>query len=93
MGVYNHWGGAGNCGDGGDRGVYLPTPEHGCTVHCKLYYHGLMSGGGAESGTAPIQEMMGAASTGYTGDKDRKCRSGGGRGYGDRRIGGGGRVG
>ena len=69
MGVYTHWGGASNGGTGGDRGVYQPPPEHGRTIHCEPFYHGLVSGGGEESGNAPIQEMMGAAHPVYPGDK------------------------
>ena len=61
MGVYTHWGGAGTGGDGGYRGVYYPPPEHGCTVHCDLSYHGIVYDGGAESGTALIQLVMGQA--------------------------------
>ena len=61
IGVYAHWGRAGNCGAGVDHSVYCPPPEHDCTVHCDLSYHGLVSGGGAEAGTAPIQEVAGVA--------------------------------
>ena len=82
MGVYIHLGGAGNGGDGRDRGVYCPLPEHGRTVHCKSFYNGLVFGGGAEAGTAHIQDMVGAACPGYTGDKIGECSSRGGGGGG-----------
>ena len=54
MGVYTHWGGSGNGGSGGDRGLYRPPQEHGLTVHCDLSYHGLVSDDGAKAETAPI---------------------------------------
>ena len=80
MGVYTHWGGAENGGAGGDRGVYNPSPEHGRTLHCNSSYHGLVSGGGAEAGTAPIQAMLGASYSRYPGDKGGASRKrGGGR--------------
>ena len=86
MGVYTHRGGAGNGGAGGDRGVYHPPPEQGCTVHCNSSYHGLLSGGGAEVGTAPIQAMVGAARSEYPGDNGgRATAKGGGRGRRNRR--------
>ena len=80
MVVPTHWGVAGNGGTGGDRGIYLLPPEHGHTKHCESPYHGLMCGGGAEAGNAPIQAMVGAARPGYPGDKGRACSSGGGGG-------------
>ena len=54
MGIYTHWGSAGNGEAGGDRGVYRLIPEHSCTVNCDSEYHGLVSGGGEESGTVYI---------------------------------------
>ena len=93
MGVYTHWGSAGNVGAGGDQGVYLPPPEHSHTVHCDLSYLRLVPGGGAESGTAPIQEMAVAARSGYPGDKCGACIIRGGGGYGYIIIGGRGIVG
>ena len=75
MGVYTNWGGAGNGGAVGDLGVYPPPPEHGRTVHCDSFYHGLVSGGGAESGTAPIQAMVGSVRSGYPEDNCGACRS------------------
>ena len=54
VGVPTHWGGTGNGGTGGDRIIYRLPPEHGHAIRCNLSYHGLMSGGGVESGTAPI---------------------------------------
>ena len=88
MGVYTHWGGAGNGWAGGDRGVYQLPPEHGSTVHYDSSYHGIVSSGRVESGTAPIQAMMGAACSGYPGDKDGACRIRGGGGDGGGIIGG-----
>ena len=82
MGVYTHWGGAENGGAGGDRGVYNPSPEHGRTLHCNSSYHGLVSGGGAEAGTAPIQGMVGVARSGYPGDNGRADSRGGEAGGG-----------
>ena len=79
MGVYIYWGSTGNGGAGGYRGVYCPPPEHGHTVHCDSYYHGILSGGRAEAGTAPIQDMVVAFLSGYPGDKGGACsRQGGG---------------
>ena len=69
MGLYNYWGGSGNGGAGGDRGVYLPPTEHGSTVHCDSSYYGIVSGGGGEAGTMPIQAMVGADCSVYPGDK------------------------
>ena len=54
MVVPAHWGGASNGGDVLYQGVYLPPLEHDHTIHCNSYYHGLMYGGGAEAGTATI---------------------------------------
>ena len=82
MGVYTHWGSAGNGRAGGDRGVYRPPPEHSRTVHCDSSYHGLVSGGGSESGTAPIQLMVGSSCPVYPGDKGRDAAAEGGRGRG-----------
>ena len=82
--VYTHWGGAGNVGAGGDHSVYRPPLEHGCIVHCESSYHGLVSSGGAEAGTAYIQAMVGADRPGYTGDKGRACIIGGGEEMGKR---------
>ena len=93
MSVPNHWGGAGNGGTGGDRGIYHPPLEQGLTIYCDLSYHGLVSGDGAESGNAPIQAMVGASRPGYPGDKGRACSSRGGVGDRGGRIGGRGRVG
>ena len=39
-----------------------------------------MSGGGAESGAAPIQAVVGTARSGYSGDKSEACRRRGGGG-------------
>ena len=69
MGVYTHWGGAGNGMAEGYWGVYRLPPENGCTVHYEYSYHGLVSGGGAEAGTVPIHAMVGSARYGYPGDK------------------------
>ena len=88
--VHTHWGGAGNGGTGGDWGIYCPPPEHGRTIHCYSYYHGLVFGGGAEDGNAPIQAMVGSAHPGYHGDKGRAVRHrgwGGGEGGRTRGIG------
>ena len=42
MGVYTHWVGAGNGGAGGYQGVYRLPLEHGLTLYCGSYYHGLV---------------------------------------------------
>ena len=76
MGVYTHWGGAGIGGAGGDWGVYHPPLEQSCTVHCNLSYHGLMSGGGAESGNTHIHAMVASARSGYPGGEGGECNSG-----------------
>ena len=73
MGVYTHQGGAGNGAAGGNRGVYCPPPEQGRTLHFKSYYHRILSSGGAEASTAPIQEMVGAAYSRYSWDKGGTC--------------------
>ena len=77
MSVYTHWDGTGNGGDGGYQGIYCLPPENGCTVHCDLSYHGRVSGGKEEDRTAPIQDMIVAASYGYPGDNGGACISGG----------------
>ena len=33
MGVPTHWGGAGNSGNGGHLGIYIPPPEHVHVIH------------------------------------------------------------
>ena len=83
MGVPTHWGGADNSRGGVYWGVYRPPPEHGLTIYCNLSYHGLVSGGVAETGTATIKAMVGAACSGYPMDKSGACSSGGGKGDGD----------
>ena len=95
VGVPIHWSSAENDGTGGDRGIYLPPPEHGCTINFDLSYHGLMFGGVAESGNAPLQEMVGTSCSGYHEDQDRTCIHRGEGGDGGRRtgVGGRGRVG
>ena len=80
MGVPNHWDGAVNGGAGREWGAYRPPPEHGRTIHRNSSYHGLVSGGGAEAGTATIQAMVVAACSGYRRDKSGACSSGGGGG-------------
>ena len=77
------WVCAGNGVAGGYWCLYCPLPEHGCTVHCDFSYNGLVSGGGAEAGTAPIQAMVVESRSVYPGDRDRA----GSRGV---RVGGGG---
>ena len=59
-------------------------------MHCDPSYHGLVFGGRAESGNAPIQAMVGASHPGYHEDKDRAGSCGGGGGDRGGRIGGGG---
>ena len=86
MGVYNHWGGAGNGGAVEEWGVYCPLPEHGRTVHCDSSYHGIVSGIGVEDGTATIQAMVVSASYVYKGDKSGACSNGGGGGDGYGRL-------
>ena len=43
------------------------------TIHCDSYYHGLVSGGGAESGDVALAEMVGAVRSIYTRDKNITC--------------------
>ena len=69
MGVPTHWGGASNCGTGGDWGIYFPPPEHGIKIHCDFSDNGIVSDRGAESGNVPIQAMVGSACPVYPGDK------------------------
>ena len=61
VGIPTHWSGAVNGGTGGDRGIYLPPPEHGRAIQCEPSYHGIVFGGRSEAGNAPIQVMVGAA--------------------------------
>ena len=82
MGIYTHWGGAGNGAAGVNWGVYRPPTEQGRTVHWKSYYHGILSSGGAEARTAPIQAMVGGARSGYPGYKGGTCRNLGVEGVG-----------
>ena len=77
MVVPTHWGGSGNGRTGGDRGIYFPPPEHGCTIYCDSSYHGFVSGGGVESGNSPMQAILGESCLGYPGDKGGTFRSGG----------------
>ena len=88
MGVPTHWGGTGNGGTGGDQGINRPPPEHGCAIHCDLFYNGLVTGGGAKSGNAPIPAIVGESRPGYPRDKGGVCSNGGGGGvsYPDQRI-------
>ena len=58
MYVPTHWSGAGNGETRGNRGIYHPPPEHGRAIHCDPSYHRLVFGGGADSGNAPIQDMV-----------------------------------
>ena len=85
MGVPTHWSGAGNGGTGGDRGIYHPPPEDGCAINCKPSYHGIVFGGGAEFGNAPIKEMMGTDRPVYNG-----YQGGAGSRIGEEGYGGGG---
>ena len=80
MGVHTHWGGSDNGRTRGDRGKYRPPPQHGCAIHCNLYYHGILSVIRAEAGNAPIDARVGAARPVYTGDKGGVCSSRGGWG-------------
>ena len=73
--VYTHWGGAGNGGAGGDQDISFPQPEHRHSVKFNLSYHELVSRGGVEAGTTPIQQIVGEACPGYPGDKGKACRS------------------
>ena len=75
MGGATHWGSIGNCGTVGDQGIYLPPPEHGCTIHCDLSYHILVHGGRAEAGNAPILAYVIEDRFGYPGDKSGACFS------------------
>ena len=78
MGVPTHWGGAINCGAGWYRSIYFPPPEHGRTIYFDLSYRGLVSGGGVEDLTEPIQVMVGSAWSGYPWYKSGAWNIGGG---------------
>ena len=67
-------------------GCILTTARTRLHIHCDSSYRELVSGVGAESGTAPIQEMVGAARSGCPRDKSGACSSGGGGGGGDEDI-------
>ena len=60
--------------------VYKPPPDHSLTIHSDSSYHGLVSDGKPEDGTATIKTMVGAAHSGYPRDKSGACISGGGGG-------------
>ena len=60
--------------------LHRPPSEQGRTVHCNSSYHRIVSGGGAEARTAPIQAMVRADRSGYSGDKGGACSSRGGGG-------------
>ena len=80
MGVTTHWGSTGDGGAIWYWGVYQPLPEHSRIVHRNSSYHVIVSGSEAESGTAPIQEMLGEVRSGYPGDNSGTCSSAGGGG-------------
>ena len=80
MGVTTHWGGYGNGGTGGDRGIYFLPPEHGHIGHCDPYYHGLVFDGRADAGNVTIQAMVGADHPGYNEDQGGAGRLRGGEG-------------
>ena len=61
MSVPTNWGVTGNGETGRDWGIYHQTLDHGCAVHFKPSYHGLVFDGGVESGNVPIQAMVGEA--------------------------------
>ena len=90
MGVPPHLDGAGNSGNGGHLGIYIPPPEHVHVIHFDPFNHGLVFGGRAEYRNAPIQAMMEAARPVYHEDKDRAGSCGGGGGDRGGIIGGGG---
>ena len=48
--------------------ICLP-PEHCRKIYCDSSYHVLVSGGGAEAGSATLKEMMGASLSIYPRDK------------------------
>ena len=52
--VPTYWVGAGNGGNGGDRGIYGLPPEHRRVIHCNPSYPRLVFGGRAESGNVLI---------------------------------------
>ena len=83
MGIYNHWGGAGDSGTRRYQGVYCPSLEHGRTIHCESSYHRLVSGGGEEAGDEYLTDMAVAACSRYPMDKSGKRgrRDGGGERY------------
>ena len=82
MDVPTHCVGAGNGIDGCYWVVYCPPPEHGCKEHCNSSYRGIVSDGGAESGTANSKAVVGATRSVYPGDKSGVCIRGGGWGGG-----------
>ena len=73
MGVATHQGGAGNGGTGEYLGIYCLPPEHGHTIHYNSYYHGLVSGSGAEPRECAYLVMVGADRIRYLGDKGGAC--------------------
>ena len=68
LGVPIYWISAGSGWIGVDLVIYCPPPDHGSAIHCDLSYHGLVFGGGADSGNAPIQVVVVTAVLGYHGD-------------------------
>ena len=57
-------------------------------MHCNSSYHGLVSGGGSESGNTTIAEMVGASRSGYPRYKSEARSIGDRGGDGDGGIGG-----
>ena len=86
VGVPTHWSGAGNGGIGGDRDIYFLSPEHSHAINCDPYYHGLVFGGGADTGNAPTQAMVGTSRPEYHGDQGGAGIRGGGGGWSQREI-------
>ena len=76
MGISTHWGGADDSGTIINWGVYCPLKERSIIIHYNYSYHGLVSGGGAETGYADLSEIVRAGHSIYTRDKSGACRSG-----------------
>ena len=80
MGITIHWGGAGDGGIRWYQGEYHPPPEQCHTIHCDLYYNGIVSDGVAEARNVTLTKMVGEDRSIYPSYKSRACSSGDGGG-------------
>ena len=51
---------------------FFLSPEHGLTINCELYYHGIGYVGGAEAGTETVKAMVGEACYVYPRNKSER---------------------